>query len=138
MVACGENDDKLLEHHLNQPRNPNFEDANAKTPLCAASLNGSLKCVSLLIEAGANKDQGKHRYWSNASLHRSSPMGTLKLSDFWLSPVPTKTKGRTDTGATPLSKAAENGHLEVVRFLVESGANKDQGTTDNGATPLFS
>ena len=28
------------------------------TPLCAASLNGSLKCVSLLVEAGANKDQG--------------------------------------------------------------------------------
>ena len=56
MVACEENDDKLLEQHLNQPRNPNFEDANAMTPLCAASLNGSLKCVSLLIEAGANKD----------------------------------------------------------------------------------
>eukprot|EP00434_Breviolum_minutum_P012984 symbB.v1.2.011447.t1/scaffold762.1/size178242/8 len=58
MVACEENDDKLLEKHLNKPRNPNFEDANGITPLCAASLNGSLKCVSLLIEAGANKDQG--------------------------------------------------------------------------------
>ena len=58
MVACEKNDDKLLEQHLNQPRNPNFEDANAMTPLCAASFNGSLKCVSLLIEAGANKDQG--------------------------------------------------------------------------------
>ena len=58
MVACQQNDDKLLEQHLNQPRNPNFEDANAMTPLCAASLNGSLECVFLLIEAGANKDQG--------------------------------------------------------------------------------
>ena len=57
MVACEENDDKLLEQHLNQPRNPNFEGADALTPLCAASLNGSLKCVSLLIEAGANKDR---------------------------------------------------------------------------------
>eukprot|EP00434_Breviolum_minutum_P045660 symbB.v1.2.040988.t1/scaffold7488.1/size10961/1 len=60
MVACKKNDDKLLERHLNQPRNPNFEDANAMTPLCAASLNGSLKCASLLIEAGANQDQGTH------------------------------------------------------------------------------
>ena len=59
MVACEENDDKLLEQHLNQPRNPNFSHANAMTPLCAASVNGSLKCVSLLIEAGANKDQGR-------------------------------------------------------------------------------
>ena len=59
MVACrGKWWHELLERHLNQPRNPNFEDANAMTPLCVASLNGSLKCVSLLIEAGANKDQG--------------------------------------------------------------------------------
>ena len=58
MVACEENDDKLLEQHLNQPRNPNFEDANAMTPLVRASFNGSLKCVHLLIEAGANKEQG--------------------------------------------------------------------------------
>ena len=45
MVACEENDDKLLEQHLKEPRTPNFEDANAMTPLCAASLSGSLKCV---------------------------------------------------------------------------------------------
>ena len=58
MAACVANDDKLLEQHLNQPRNPNFKTALAMTPLCAASRNGSLKCASLLIEAGANKDQG--------------------------------------------------------------------------------
>ena len=46
MVACEENDNELLERHLNQALNPNFEDANARTPLCVASLNGSLKmCV---------------------------------------------------------------------------------------------
>ena len=27
MVACRENDDTLLEKHLNQPRSPNFQDA---------------------------------------------------------------------------------------------------------------
>ena len=64
MEACKRNDEKLLEQRLNEPRNPNFEDADATlpfamTPLHAASLVGSLKCVSLLIEAGANKDQGK-------------------------------------------------------------------------------
>ena len=26
--ACRQNNDKLLEQHLNQPRSPNFEDAN--------------------------------------------------------------------------------------------------------------
>ena len=117
MVACEENDDKLLEQHLNKPRSPNFQDANQFTPLYAAASNGSLKCVLLLLEAGANKDQGW--YWSNSStcmeghndlwLSRvptktkagqmmgqrsfcSSWEWTLKLSDFWLSRVPTKTK----------------------------------------------
>ena len=59
MVACEGNDDKLLEQHLNKPRNPNFEDANQITPLFAAASNGNLKCVRLLLEAGANKDQGR-------------------------------------------------------------------------------
>ena len=58
IVAIQENNDLLLEHHLNQPRSPNFEDANAMPPLCVAASNGSLKCVLLLLEAGAEKDQG--------------------------------------------------------------------------------
>ena len=33
MMACQENDDKLLEKQLSQPRNPNFEDADGNTPL---------------------------------------------------------------------------------------------------------
>ena len=53
MVACEENDDKFLEQNLNQPRDPNFEDANQVTLLYAAASNGHLRCVSLLIEAGA-------------------------------------------------------------------------------------
>ena len=63
-------------------------------------------------------------------------MGTLKLSNFWWSPVPTKTKETTDYG-TPLYIAAQEGHLKVVRFLVESGANQDQGMADPGITPLY-
>ena len=38
MVACRENDDTLLEKHLNQPRSPNFQDANQITPLVCGSL----------------------------------------------------------------------------------------------------
>ena len=36
-LACQENDDKLLEEQLSQPRNPNFEDADGKTPLYVAT-----------------------------------------------------------------------------------------------------
>ena len=86
MEACERSDEKVLEWHLNRPRNPDFEEEDfepeyALTPLCAASLSGSLECVSLLIEAGANKDLGT-----------------------------------TEDGTTPLFLAARGGHLEVVRF----------------------
>ena len=138
MVACRQNDDKLLEQHLNQPRNPNFEDANAMTPLWAASLNGSLKCVLLLLEAGANKDQGRT---SNGAtpLYVAALQGHLEVVRFLVDAGANKDQGRTNDGAAPLYIAAQEGHLEVLRFLVESGANKEQGRTDDGATatPLF-
>ena len=56
MVACEENDDTRLEQQLNKPRSPNFQDGNQIKPLYAAASNGSLNCVLLLLEAGANKD----------------------------------------------------------------------------------
>ena len=87
MVACEQDDDKLLEQRLNEPRNPNFEDADAMTPLCAASHNGSLKCVSLLIEAGANKDQGTTAY-GTTPLFLAADQGHLEVVR-WLSLVPT-------------------------------------------------
>ena len=126
MMACQQNDDKLLEQHLNQPRNPNFEDADAMTPLCAASLNGSLKCVPLLIEAGANKDQGLADDGATP-LFIAAHEGHLEVVRLLVECGANKDQGTTDTGSTPLHVAAYHGHLEVVRFLVEAGANKDQG-----------
>ena len=136
IVACQENDDKLLEWHLNQPRNPNFADANAMTPLCAASLNGSLKCVSLLIEAGANQDQGTTDLGATP-LFVAAGVGHFEVVRFLVESGANKDQGTKNAGATPLFVAAALAHLEVVRFLVESGANKDQGRTDTGATPLW-
>ena len=41
-----------------------------------------------------------------------------------------------DDGTSPLIKAAEKGHVEVVRELLGAGADVDQ-TGDIGATPLY-
>eukprot|EP00434_Breviolum_minutum_P013484 symbB.v1.2.011887.t1/scaffold806.1/size231046/14 len=135
ILACEENDDALLEQQLNQPRNPNFYGANRFTPLYAAASNGSLKCVLLLLEAGANKDQGRT---SNGAtpLYVAALQGHLEVVRFLVESGANKDQGTTDNGATPLYVAADQGHLEVVRFLVESGANKDQCRTDDGSTPL--
>ena len=136
MVACRENDDILLEKHLNQPRNPNFQDANQITPLYEAASSGSIKCVLLLLEAGAEIDKGAMGTGATP-LVAAAENGHLEVVRFLVGSGANKDQGRTDNGATPLFMAARHGHLEVVRFLVESGANRDQGLADNGATPLF-
>ncbi len=135
MVACEENDDKLLEQHLNQAQKRNFEDAIGITPLYAAASNGSLNCVPLLIEAGAHKDKGRTDI-GQTPLYAAAQNGHLEIVRFLVESGADKDQARTDIGATPLSTAAEHGHLEVVRFLVESGADKNQGRADTGATPL--
>ena len=140
MMACQENDDKLLEEQLSQPRNPNFEDADGKTPfLYVASCHGSLKCVHLLIEAGAQIDQGLTHNGETIEtpLHAAAGEGHIEVVRFLVESGANKDQRRPDDGATPLFVASEEGHIQVVRFLVESGANKDQGMTDDGETPLW-
>ena len=119
IAACAENNDKLLEQHLNQPRNPNVEnEQQTETPLCAAAFAGSLDCISTLIAVWCKNHQWKLLHQTPGSHHCRYAI-------------------QTSGAATALYIAAQNGHLEVVRFLVESGANKDQGTTDDGATALY-
>ena len=125
MVACRQNNDRLLEKYLNQPRSPNFEDADAETPLFVAASNGSLKCVLLLLEAGANKDQDR-TVDGATPLFIAAHQGHLEVVRFLVESGANKDQGRTDNGATPFYAAAQNGHLEVVRFLVESAKTKDE------------
>ena len=137
IAASAENNDKLLEQHLNQPRNPNFEnEQQTETPMCAAAFTGSLDCISLLIEAGAKIDQGRTNNGATP-LYVAAQEGHLEVVRFLVESGASKDQGTTDNyGATPLLVAAHSGHLEVVRFLVESGANKHQ-YADDGATPLY-
>ena len=97
MVACAENDVKLLDQHLNQPRNPNFEDANQFTPLYAAASHGNLKCLSLLIEAGANKDQGTTDLGATP-LHIAAHQGHLEVVRFLVEAGANKDQSRTNDG----------------------------------------
>ena len=99
--ACRQNNDKLLEQHLNQPRSPNFEDANAKTPLYVAARYGSLKCVLLLLEAGANMDQGKADTGATP-LWIAAQEGHLEVVRSLVESGANKDQGRTNGGETPL------------------------------------
>ena len=47
-------------------------------------------------------------------------------------------QGKADTSkASPLSVAAQNGHIEVARLLLDSGASPNQVTADDGRSPLL-
>ena len=89
IVACEENDDKLLEQHLNKPRNPNFEDANGITPLSAAVSVAYCYCLKLVPTKTKARQMMEQRLFT-LQLRR----GTLKLSDFSWRRVPTKTKAQ--------------------------------------------
>ena len=107
MNACRGDDDMFLdslERSLNQPRNPNFEDENKDTPLCAAAHFGNLKCVRLLLEAGANKDQGRTDN-GETPLFAAARDAHLEIVRFLVESGANKDQGRTD-GVTPLYLAA--------------------------------
>ena len=136
MVACSQDNDKLLEQQLDKPGSPNFEDADGKTPLFLTASHGSLQCVHLLLEAGANKDTRPGNWLSNASIHSSSEWASWSCpisGGVWCQQRPRPEEIQEQRLFT---LQLRRGTLEVVRFLVESGANKDQDKT-NGATPLF-
>ena len=61
-----------------------------------AAFQGHLEVVRFLVEPGANKNQGRRDDGAaplHVAAHRTET--ALKLSDFWLSLAPTKTKART-------------------------------------------
>ena len=67
--------------------------SDGATPLYTAAQKGHLEVVRFLVESGANKDpQGQTDMMEQRLFSLQLRKGTLKLSDFWLSRVPTKTK----------------------------------------------
>ena len=115
MVACRQNNNTLLEQQLNQPRSPNFQDADQITPLFWAASRGSLKCVLLLLEAGAEKEKGRTDIGATP-LFIAAEMGHLEVVRLLVESGANKDQGRADVGATPLFIAAGKGHLGTLKL----------------------
>jgi len=135
VTACAVNDSLALEKLLQRPVTPNLTDAEGRTPLYHAALNGNTKPMQLMLEAKADKDAGEIGV-GTTPLHAAVFGGHLEAVRLLLETGASKDKLAFTDGATPLHLAAEAGNLDVVRLLIEVGANKDQPTTLHGATPL--
>jgi ankyrin repeat protein len=96
---------------------------------------GDLAMVRTLLEQGADI-RAKDGLGSTALLLGVRKTDNVELVRFLYERAPALLDERDTAGRTPLSWAAEQGHLSVLRFLGERGAMID--TRDaSGHTPLF-
>ena len=102
--------------------------------LLDATKANDLERVRLLIEQGADKDQGND--FDRTPLWWASCKGHLKLTQYLVEIVgATLDKADNNDGYTPLIIAASHGHLEICRYLLEQGADRNKVDND-GETPL--
>ena len=102
------------------------------TKLHAKVSVGKLRHVRLLVEQGADKNNGDSD--GNTPLRIASFFGHLDVVQYLVEQGSSLEKAN-NYGFTPLSATAYCGHLDIARFLLEQGADRDKAN-DNGWTPL--
>ena len=100
--------------------------------LIDAVKTNNLARVRLLVEQGADKDQGGSD--GRTPLYWASGYGYLEMTNYLVEQGATLDKANND-GWTPLIVATSFGHLEVCRYLLEQGADRDKAS-NGGMTPL--
>ncbi len=126
LAACRQGRVDIVKYWLNQKGfRPNDEfisglTGNKISGLRVASHNGHNDGVTLLIEAGADLNQGC--FDGATPLFLASQDGHAKVVEILVKAGADLNQG-PDDGATPLFMASQNGHVEVVAILVKAGAD---------------
>ena len=100
--------------------------------LLTAAEKGNLRRVRLLVEQGADVNEGNINGFT--PVHLASGHGHLDVVRYLVEQGASLDKINND-GWTPLFAAAFRGYIEVVRFLLEQGADREK-VDNTGWTPL--
>ena len=118
--AASENDAARVRSILADDGNPNQTDAEARTGLHYAAMNGNLTIIAILIKASAKLDV-KDKL-GNTPLHLAADRNQVEAAKLLLdvgAPVDAENKN----GMTPLMMAASRGNIDVVLALLAKGAS---------------
>ena len=94
--------------------------------------NNHLEHVKLLVEQGADKDEGDSH--GQTLLLWASFHGHLEVTQYLVEQGATLDKA-SNSDLTPLHVATSSGHLEICRYLLEQGADRNKVDND-GKAPL--
>ena len=121
--ACERNLPDTVEKLLRKPFNPDMniilKHQYSKTALHVAAERGSMVCLALLLEAGADKDAVFRLRRQFRSVYYKAGINVLAP----LSDTHADLERAEVSVMSALHSAAKNGHREVVRLLLRVGAN---------------
>ena len=125
------NDVDKVDELLRKPLDPNQEALGAvlcpliRKPLHLAADNGCAEVVTLLLEAGADKDAAVlGRMGRMTALHLAAQKGHSEVVKLLLEAGADK-DATSFAGMTALHLATENGCTDVVKLLLAAGADQD-------------
>lgn len=128
--------DRLLEHLYSLADAPDIdiEDDTKATPLILATLKGSLPCVKLLVEKGANVNA--KNWQGHSSIQYACSKGYKDIVEYLLTvgADPNVLDARNDV---PLHRLASLGRTEIMKVLFEWKGKLDVNVQNKeGSTPL--
>lgn len=131
---CAPTDDTFDEYSRVVALGLNISNARGETALHAASANGLVDLVEILLDAGANINA-----WTNnehrTPLHVACLNSTIKVIKLLLNCRTSNVNVKDYLGDTPLHLAARNGDFKIVELLLRHGADVNTRNLQ-GATAL--